>query len=383
MKKNSLKVILPVMFGFFIMGLVDIIGISTSYIKNDFPDLTDGVANLISLSCFFWFFLLSVPTGMLMNRIGRKRTVLLSFFCTALAMLVPLIDYSFTFMLVAFSLVGIGNTLLQVSVNPLVTNVVTSDKVTGVLTLGQFTKAICSLIGPILAAAFIGSTMGWKTIFPVFAALSLVAFVWLAWAPVEEEQKSNDSQPSIKQTFSLFGDPMIVAYFIGIAVLVGVDVGINVTFPKLLMERSQLSLAEAGMGNSVYFFARTVGAFLGGMILLKFSDRKFYILSTCLALCGLLLLFASTNVWYQLACIALFGLGYSNLFAIVFSRALRRAPDRANEVSALLIAGLVGGAILPPLVGWLVDITTTQLTAVAAIAVVWLYMLWLVRKVKD
>ena len=61
------------MFGFFIMGFVDIIGISTNYVKNDFSHLTDSMVNLISLSCFFWFLVLSIPTGMLMNKIGRKK----------------------------------------------------------------------------------------------------------------------------------------------------------------------------------------------------------------------------------------------------------------------------------------------------------------------
>lgn len=116
-KEISLRKILPVMFGFFIMGFVDIVGVSTSYVKNDFAGMNDTMVNLISLSCFLWFFLLSIPTGMLMNRIGRKKTVLLSFALHVAAMIVPLIAYDFTAVLIAFALIGIGNTLLQVSLN--------------------------------------------------------------------------------------------------------------------------------------------------------------------------------------------------------------------------------------------------------------------------
>jgi len=154
------------MFGFFVMGFVDIVGITTSYVKNDFSHLTDTMVNLISLSCFLWFLVLSIPTGMLMNRIGRKKTVLLSFAFHVLAMCLPLVAYDFTAILIAFALIGIGNTLLQVSLNPLVTDVVANDKLTGTLTLGQFVKAVSSFLGPILAAWVTGSFFGWKMFMP-------------------------------------------------------------------------------------------------------------------------------------------------------------------------------------------------------------------------
>ena len=185
-KEISLRKILPVMFGFFIMGFVDIVGVSTSYVKNDFAGMNDTMVNLISLSCFLWFFLLSIPTGMLMNRIGRKKTVLLSFALHVAAMIVPLIAYDFTAVLIAFALIGIGNTLLQVSLNPLVTNVIAGDKLTGTLTLGQFVKAVSSFLGPIIAAAVTGSFLGWKMIFPIYAAISLLALVWLWLTPIAE-----------------------------------------------------------------------------------------------------------------------------------------------------------------------------------------------------
>ena len=287
-KEISLRKILPVMFGFFIMGFVDIVGVSTSYVKNDFAGMNDTMVNLISLSCFLWFFLLSIPTGMLMNRIGRKKTVLLSFALHVAAMIVPLIAYDFTAVLIAFALIGIGNTLLQVSLNPLVTNVIAGDKLTGTLTLGQFVKAVSSFLGPIIAAAVTGSFLGWKMIFPIYAAISLLALVWLWLTPIAE-QKVASADISIGHTFSLLKDKYIVAFFIGILVLVGVDVGMGITFPKLLMERCNLPLTDAGMGNSVYFLARTVGAFLGGILLMKLPERKFFTASVFVAMAGLVL----------------------------------------------------------------------------------------------
>lgn len=376
-KEISLRKILPVMFGFFIMGFVDIVGVSTSYVKNDFAGMNDTMVNLISLSCFLWFFLLSIPTGMLMNRIGRKKTVLLSFALHVAAMIVPLAAYDFTAVLIAFALIGIGNTLLQVSLNPLVTNVIAGDKLTGTLTLGQFVKAVSSFLGPIIVAAVTGSLLGWKMIFPIYAAISLLALVWLWLTPIAE-QKVASADISIGHTFSLLKDKYIVAFFIGILVLVGVDVGMGITFPKLLMERCNLPLTDAGMGNSVYFFARTVGAFLGGILLMKLPEHKFFAASVFVALAGLAGMIFLHGLWSILACVAVFGIGYANLFSIIFSISMQRVPERANEVSALLIVGVAGGAVIPPVLGVITDAFGSQGAAIIALSVVWLYLVFLI-----
>lgn len=381
-KSNSKFAVLPVMFGFFIMGFVDIVGVATSYVKADFAGMDDKVSGLISLSCFLWFLILSIPTGMLMNRIGRKKTVVVSFAITALAMLIPVLKYDFAFVLVAFAMLGIGNTMLQVALNPLVTNVVSAEKLTGTITLGQFIKAMSSFLGPILAAMFAGSAWGWKAIFPVYAAVTVLAMAWLAVSPIQE-QLIEKSEITFARTFSLLRDKYIVLFFIGILVLVGVDVGMGVTFPKLLQERCSLPLEKAGMGNSVYFLARTVGAFLGGVVLMRFSASKFFTASSCLALVSLVGLIFSRNLTMILFFVALFGLGYANLFSIIFSLSMQKMPQKTNEVSALLIVGVSGGAVLPPLLGVITDTFDTQGSALITLAIVWVYMVALIPFVRN
>lgn len=381
-KSNSKFAVLPVMFGFFIMGFVDIVGVATSYVKADFAGMDDKVSGLISLSCFLWFLILSIPTGMLMNRIGRKKTVVVSFAITALAMLIPVLKYDFAFVLVAFAMLGIGNTMLQVALNPLVTNVVSAEKLTGTITLGQFIKAMSSFLGPILAAMFAGSVWGWKAIFPVYAAVTVLAMAWLAVSPIQE-QLIEKSEITFARTFSLLRDKYIVLFFIGILVLVGVDVGMGVTFPKLLQERCSLPLEKAGMGNSVYFLARTVGAFLGGVVLMRFSASKFFTASSCLALVSLVGLIFSRNLTMILFFVALFGLGYANLFSIIFSLSMQKMPQKTNEVSALLIVGVSGGSVLPPLLGVITDTFGTQGSALITLAIVWVYMVALIPFVRN
>jgi MFS transporter, FHS family, L-fucose permease len=371
------QAILPVMFGFFIMGFVDIVGVATSYVKADFTGMDDKVASLISLSCYLWFLILSIPTGMLMSRVGRKKTVLLSFAITAVAMVIPVVKYTFPVVLIAFTMLGIGNTILQVALNPLVTNVVSAEKLTGTVTLGQFIKAISSFIGPIITAMFAGSVLGWKAVFPVYAAVTLLAMLWLALSPIQE-QLIEKSEITFSRTFSLLKDKYIVLYFIGILVLVGVDVGMGVTFPKLLQERCSLPLEKAGLGNSVYFLARTIGAFLGGLILMKYSSGKFFAASVVVALTGLVGLILSKSLAAVLVFVALFGLGYANLFSIIFSISMLRMPEKTNEVSSLLVVGICGGAVIPPLLGVITDSFGNQGSALVTLAIVWLYMMFLI-----
>ena len=370
------------MFGFFIMGFVDIVGVATNYVKADFTGMNDKVAGLISLSCFLWFLILSIPTGMLMNKIGRKKTTLLSFAITTAAMLVPVVRYDFTAVLVAFTMLGIGNTILQVALNPLVSNVVSPDKLTGTMTLGQFIKAVSSFLGPILTAAFAGGVFGWKMVFPVYAAVTLLGMVWLALSPINENRVDNPDI-SFARTFSLLKDNYIVLFFIGILVLVGVDVGMGVTFPKLLQERCGLPLEKAGMGNSVYFLARTIGAFLGGLVLLKYPAGKFFKGSVLLALAGLLGLIVAKGLVSILILVALFGLGYSNLFSIVFSTSMLRVPEKTNEVSALLIVGVCGGGVITPLLGVITDASGNQASAIIALTAAWLFMVFLIKKIRS
>ena len=380
--KKSLAVVLPVMFGFFIMGFVDFTGTAINYVKVDFS-LNDTTANLLSLSCFFWFLVLSIPTGFLMNRCGRKNTVIISFLVTLIGLIIPFIAYNFAMIIVAFVFIGIGNTIIQVALNPLVTNVVSKEKQTGTLTLGQFVKAVSSWVGPNAAAWFAGSTLGWIYVFPVFGLITLLAGLWLWVTPVHESEKNQST--SFANTFALLKDKKILMFFIGILVLVGVDVGLSATLPKYLVEKCQsiTDISHADQLKSYYYFiVRAIGAFLGGIILMKVSERIFYTVSVLLAMAGLVMILFSSSQAGILASTVVIALGYSNLFAIIFSLALKHLPQKANEISSLLIVGVSGG-VIATLLGVVSDAFATQWAAMAIIVVIWLYMIWLIKPVSE
>ena len=381
MDKKFLMAIVPIMLAFFAMGFVDLVGIATNYVKADFG-LSDTMANLFPSMVFFWFLVFSVPTGMLMNRIGQKKTVLLSLVVTALALLLPLLNYSFASMLVSFSLLGIGNTLMQVSLNPLLSNIVSGDRLASSLTFGQFVKAIASFLAPIIAGWAAVSFGNWRILYLIFLAIGVAALVILAVTEVKEPDHSAERSSSFADCFALLSDRVILLSFIGIICHVGIDVGLNTTAPKLLMERLGMSLAEAGFATSVYFLFRTIGCFSGAFFLARYPMKHVFLVSVVMMALGVGGMFFLDSLMALYACIALVGMGNSNVFSMMFSRALLHRPDRKNEVSGFMIMGLFGGTIFPLLMGVLSDWMLSQVGAVVVMAIGVVYLLGLIPVVR-
>lgn len=379
-KDNSIAKVLPVLFGFFIMGFVDVVGISTNYVKQDFG-LSDTVANLLPLMLFLWFAVLSVPTGLFMNKLGRKNTVFLSMGITLLAMLVPLISYNYPMILVTFSLLGIGNTIIQVAMNPLVSNVVRKDRLTSSLTMGQFIKAIAAFLGPIIAGVSAASLGNWKFIFPIFASITVISGLWLIITPIHEEQVSNPAS-SFSGCFSLLKDKTILMFFFGIILAVGLDVGLNTTIPKFLIERCNIPLEKAGLGISLYFVARTIGTLIGAILLIKLDGRIFFIVNMIIAIPVMILMLLTGNLFLILTMVFLLGLLVANVFSIIFSAALKKEPERANEIAGLLVMGIAGGAVLPLLMGIISD-NLGQTAGMALLLVALFYLLFNAFKMEQ
>jgi fucose permease len=381
-QKLNITKILPVLIGFFVMGFVDLVGIATNYVKADFQ-LSDTMANLLPSMVFFWFLVCSVPTGILMNRIGRKNTVLLSLIITLPALLIPILSYSFPAMLISFTLLGIGNTMMQVSLNPLLANIVDEKRIASTLTFGQFVKAIASFAAPIFAAWAVIKFSDWRMIiFPVFLTVCFFVLVYLFFTKVEEKNIETKAA-SFKECFSLLGDSTILLLFLGIMAHVGLDVGINTTAPKLLMERLNISLADAGYATSFYFIFRTAGCLLGSAILAKFSLKKVFMTSVLMILIAILCLFTANKTIIFIG-LALFGLGNSNIFSVMFSQALINKPMYNNQVSGLMIMGVFGGAVFPLIMGVSSDLVGGQTGAVIVLLVLVGYLLTFVStKIKG
>lgn len=344
------------LFGFFVMGFVDLVGVATSYVKDDFA-LSHTMANTLPMLVFAWFAIFSIPTGLWMGRHGRRATVAISLCVTAVAMLLPLICYIFPVVLTAFALLGIGNTILQVSLNPMVAAVVRPERVASTLTLGQFIKAISSMLGPVIAGCVAAAWGDWKLIFPVYAVVSLISLAWLLFAVSPDGVSAGDGrqQTSLASVRRLLANKTILLLFCGILCTVGLDVGINTAIPKMMMERCGLPVHEAGFGTSLYFLARTVGALAGAFILARTKPGDFLKVTVAVTLAATSVLIFTDGLWALGTLIAVIGLMWANVFSIIFSFALAAAPDKSDEVSALMIMGVAGGALVPPLMGIAAD----------------------------
>lgn len=374
--------LIPVMFSFFTMGFVDLVGIATNYVKADFQ-LSDTLANLLPSMVFFWFLIFSVPTGMLMNKIGQRKTVLLSIVVTVAALLLPLLNYSFASMLISFSLLGIGNTLMQVSLNPLLSNIVTGNRLASSLTLGQFVKAIASFLAPIIAGWAAVSWGNWKLLFLIFLVIAVIACVLLGMTHIDESSSAETKSSTFGECFALLADKVVLISFLGIVCHVGIDVGLNLTAPKLLMERLDMTLAGAGLATSVYFLFRTIGCFSGAFLLAYFPMKKVFIVSVLMMVAAMIGLFTMQSLAAHYVCIALVGLGNSNIFSMLFSRALLHLPNRKNEVSGLMIMGLFGGTIFPLFMGIVSDWMQSQIGAVAIMSIGVLYLLSIIPAIRK
>ena len=372
-KKNFAGALVPLMFAFFAMGFVDMVGTATNYVKADFA-LSDTMANFLPSMVFLWFFLLSVPTSLLMNRIGKKKTVLASLVVTVVAMVLPLVSYSYPVMLVSFCFLGIGNTLMQVSLNPLIGCVVNGDRLASTLTFGQFVKAIASFIAPILASWFAVKFGNWMLLYPIFGAVTVIAALYLGFSKIDEpaaEGKTSGFVDCIK----MLGDPAVLLLFLGIVAHVGIDVGINTSAPKIIIERLGLPLSEAAIATSVYFLFRTLGCLTGSYILAKCKTWKFFAVSVLLMVLSMIGLFVGKSLMFIYVAIALVGYGNSNIFPMIFSKALLLRPDKDNEMSGLMIMGLIGGTVFPLLMGIASDALGSQIGSVAVISVGVIYLI--------
>lgn len=399
-KTNTSKfAIVSAMFCFFAMGFVDLVGTASNFVKEDLG-LNDSIANLMPSLVFFWFLIFSVPTGVLMNKIGRKKTVMLSLIVTIVSLLLPIFTENFAVILLAFSLLGIGNALMQTSLNPLVSSLV-KGHLASTLTFGQFVKAIASFMAPIIAAWGASHTipefgLGWKILFPIYMVLGILASVLLAGTTIHEESHDVETpaeQKSIGRdyvdTFKLLGNTYVLLCFFGIMCHVGIDVGVNATAPKLLQQYAGQALQDAAFAGSLYFLFRTIGCLTGTLFLRILKTRTFFIISICLMALSMILMAAASTAgdpetakWLLYCGIACVGYGNSNVFSMIFSQALLYMPEKKNAISGLMIMGLFGGTVFPLFMGFASDAVASQIGAVAVMAVGVVYLFTFINKVR-
>lgn len=378
--KNPLGIVIPVFATFYVMGFVDMVGMATGYVKDDFQ-LSESVAQLLPSMVFLWFALISIPTGIFQDRRGKRFTANTGMLITAIGLLVPFIHYSYVTALIGFMTLGIGNTILQVSANPLLLDVSSDAMKAANLSLSQFIKASAAMLGPIITAALVRATGNWKLIFPIYAVISVLSVLWLYTVKIEES-KPDKKPATFRSVLSLFKIPFVAIMILSTFLMVGFDVGINSNITNFLRTKFSISLESASFGISLYFASLMVGRFLGAILLRKINPNAFLIWSVVISLVGLAGVIISGNLTFTRIMIVIAGLGFANTFPIVFAKIVERMPDYANELSSLIILSVIGGAIIPPIMGLLSDhvgVTASMFVLVGCMVYVGFASLYAIR----
>lgn len=379
-KKLNLRILVPVFLSFFVMSFVDLVGIGVDRAKFDF-ELSDTMAQLIPSAAFLWFFLLSVPVGIFQDRYGKKRTLNIGMAVSALGMVIPFIIYSFPVLLLGFAFLGIGNTIIQVSANPLLVSVVPSKRASSALSFSQFIKSVGSMLGAPLAGLLAAQFGDWKLVLLVFGVVSILAVIWLGSVNVGETIVKG-STATMGSSFKLLGNAFILSMVISIFLVVGIDVGVNAVSGQFLMNRMGMDQIVAESGRSIYFFGKMLGTFAGAMLLTIFASRKFLVWTSALALLTIVALIFNPIPFGAMIIIFLIGLFVANIWPLVFSITIERYPDRGNEISGLMMMAISGGAVVPLLIGWLTDTVsiTVGMFVLVACAIYLLIVAMFVRK---
>ena len=349
-KVSSGKIIIPVLLCYVVMGFVDIVGVSTGFAKRDF-DLSPEMAQLLPSMVFIWFFVLSIPVSVVQHNLGKKNVLVWGIFFTALGMFLPFLMYSYAVLLVCFVLLGIGNTIIQVASNPLLQDVVSEGRFSSFMSLSQFIKAISSLLGPLIATYMVAHYGDWKLVFLVYGLISIIVGLWLLITPIAET--TSEVKASFSSALKLLKNPFVAFMVFAIFLIVGIDVGINTNIQNLLTQQFGISLEKASLGISIYFAALMITRFIGAVLFVKLDALKFLLWSSLITALLLVFLILSTSVNMSFGLIFLIGLSSGNLFPLIFSLTISKMPKRANEISGLMIMAVVGGAVIPPVMGLL------------------------------
>ena len=371
----SIKYVAPVLMSFFVMSFCDLVGIGVDRVKIDFT-LSNTLAQLIPSAVFLWFFILSVPVGILQDRIGKRTVLNIGMLITAIGLFFPYFFYSFDMTLFGFAMLGIGNTIVQVSANPLLVDVVPANRRSSFLSFSQFVKAIGSMIAAPLAGWLALQFGDWKLLFLVFGVVSLLSVFWLYFTEIKET-KYTEKHATFASSFVLLGTGYISMMVLGIFLVVGIDVGINAFSGQFILAKFGSVQTFAESGRSFYFFGKILGTFGGAILLTRLSTLGFFLWSSVIGLASIIALILSPSDSVAIVIIFIIGMAVANIFPVIYSLTVEKYPLRTNEISGLMIMAVCGGAVIPLLMGLISDLTGSATTALMVLVAAICYILFL------
>ena len=345
------------MAGFFVMGFADIVGTVVNQVKSE-CSLDEVAAGFLPSMIFVWFFLVSLPAGVLSGRIGRKNTVLVSLAVTVAAMFLPLAGGALRPWpyFAAFALIGIGNTILQAALPALMGNVVPPALLASRIALGQFVKAVCAALTPVFIYVAASAMGNWRLVFPIYGVVAAATAAWLMLSRIPDEWETSDGLAVPRTTFgscfALLRNPLILALTVGIFFAVGLDVGFSVAIPEFLKTVYKVDVNMAGTGPTVYFVGKTLATAAGAALFARFSPAKCFPWSMGLCILAVVAFFLCSGSVAVLCCVFVASVASANTFVMCMGIALDKLPEKANEITSLMVMAIAGGAVVPPVLGF-------------------------------
>ncbi len=364
--------ILPIFLAFFLMGLADAMGPGSDAVKEAY-NLSNVMSTLLTFMVFIAFAVFSVPGGLLAARIGKKKLLLLGLGLNAAALVLPSIFMPpFPVLLGCIFLLGVGTTFLQVAGNPIMRDVSREGNYSRNLALAQGIKGVGSTASTYIVTAIASialfKSMSWRGAFPLFCVLMSLAFVSVLFVKVKETKA--DVPPSVGSSLRLLKEPIFFLAVLGIFVYVGAEASMG-RFLKPALRNFGMEAERANtVGPVLFFLMLTIGRLLGGAILTIMSPRTCFRLSALLGVLGSVVIMLGAGSTVTIIGIVAAGLGFANIWPMLFSITVEERPERANELSGLMCMAISGGAIVPLIMGKVADIlgtseTNTELNPIA------------------
>ncbi|WLT31891.1 sugar MFS transporter [Geothrix sp. PMB-07] len=337
---------LPIFLAFLLMGVADAMGPLSSAVSAN-----PVMAALMPFFVFIAFAFFSVPAGVLATRIGKKKLLLAGLGLNVVAVAVPtFLDPPFPLLLFCIFLLGVGTTLLQVAGNPIMRDVSAPGAYSRNLALAQGIKGVGSTASAYLVTAIsslaVFAALSWRAAFPVFFALMLVALLSVSTLRIEESPAEHP--PSVGSCLALLKVPVFAQAVLGIFLYVGAEVCMGTFLKPAFIAHGYAPDRAALLGPALFFGALTAGRLVAG--LLKVSAQTFLRISATLGTVGLALLMTGLKA-ALLPAVVLGGLGFANIWPMLFALTVEEDPVRASELSGLMCMAISGGAVLPLLMG--------------------------------
>ncbi len=349
---------IPIFLVFFIMGFGDAVGTLVGFVTREF-NLSPAVAGLLPFFGFLAFGLFSVPLGILADKKGQKFVLLLFLGLVLVGELIPVISIArYEYVLIPIFFIGVGMTALQVVGNPMMRTVSAPGMFSRNLTFAQFIKSIGSNAAPYILPLVVAMGIAWQSIFGIFALVVAVALLSVSFLKIEKESgETKKSGASIKSSFALLKEPYVLMMVLGIFFYVGAEVGLNSWIARLLQMKFSLDIDKmATLGIGFFMTALAIGRLAGSFILGYLSPKKFFLSTALLGVAAIIGMFVPSESIVLLS-IFIAGISFANVFPLIFSILIDSMPDRSNELSGLLVMAIVGGAIIPALMGVVADVS--------------------------